>query len=312
MKASALYHSNSKHSEIRQLDIEPSDDLVVLESQFSMISTGTELKVAEGKIGSDFNKTMAVPYMDGQFNLPIKYGYSMVAKVSTSKKMVHLLHPHQNICLVNQSDLFEIPNDVSPLRATLASNMETVVNAIWDSEISQNSTALICGFGNIGALLAETLRLYFKATVIVAEQNIWRLAKAKELGFLTEITQPADVAFNTSGAEMGLQYCIDKVGKEGKIIELSWYGNKKVSLELGKSFHYHRKQLISSQVSTIPKNKQVDWDFKKRKQYVFDLLKNEAYDQYISGIIPFKDSPQFFNQLRNNPTPEGLIWCIEY
>jgi len=148
--------------------------------------------------------------------------------------------------------------------------------------------------------------------VVFLEKNEWRINQAKQLGFIVNEPIQPSLAFHTTGTEKGLQTCINQVKKEGKVIELSWYGNKKVNLQLGESFHYDRKQIISSQVSSIPLKKQSEWDFVKRKQYVFNLLNAPDYDEYISQVIPFEESASFFNDLRKTPNPEGLIWCIEY
>ncbi len=316
MRAKALFHINAHQSTIQEVKLPAADDRVIIQSLYSMISTGTELTVAKGEIANQFADRMAVPYMEGSFLLPIKYGYSMVGKVLSSgkyqNKIVHLLHPHQNECVVKLEDLMLVPNELPPLRAALTSNMETVVNAIWDSELSAGQTAVVCGFGNIGSLLAETLRIHFQVEVMVLEKNEWRINKARQLGFRVNESIQTSLAFHTTGTEKGLQTCIDLVEKEGKIIELSWYGNKQVNLQLGGSFHYDRKQIISSQVSSIPLKKQSEWNFAKRKQYVFELLSASAYDAYISQLIPFEESAQFFNHLRKNDNPEGLIWCIQY
>ena len=65
------------------------------------------------------------------------------------------MHPHQSICEVAETEIFVLPDDLSPAKATLISNMETVINAIWDSELGENEKVLIAGFGNIGGLLAD-------------------------------------------------------------------------------------------------------------------------------------------------------------
>ena len=61
---------------------------------------------------------------------------------------------------------------------------------------------------------------------------------------------------------------------EARIIELSFYANEEVKLHLGRSFHMNRLKIISSQVSEIPKHMQANWDYKKRKEKVFQLLQD--------------------------------------
>jgi len=292
MIAKALYHQDCNSSIVQSVQLKTDENALLIRALFSMISTGTEIKVAKGEISANFSKQMSVPYMEGDFDLPIKYGYALVGEVQTEGelqgKKVQLLHPHQDYCLVDFEDVSVIPNNISALRASLASNMETVVNAIWDSDITIGQSALIVGFGNVGGLLAETLRTYFNCKVYIAEKNDWRLQKANELDFEIHKEQSVEVAFHTSATSIGLQYAIEQVEKEGKVIELSWYGNRSITLQLGKSFHYNRKQIISSQVSCIPKHKQDEWTFAKRKQYVFELLKADVYDVYITKLIPFE------------------------
>lgn len=316
MHTKALFHLKADKSAIQNINLGKIENGLVIQSLYSMISTGTELKVAKGEIDNRFLQRMAVPYMEGDFSLPIKYGYSLVGKVISKghweNKLVQLLHPHQDRCVVKQSDVSMLPDNLPALRASLTSNMETVVNAIWDAEVQPGQTALICGFGNIGSLLALTLQLHFQVQVFVIEKNEWRINEAKKLGFIVNKAIQTSVAFNTTANENGLQTCINHVEKEGKVVELSWYGNKKVNLQLGESFHYDRKQIISSQVSSIPLKKQSEWNFLKRKQYVFELLNATDYDEYITQVIPFEDCASFFNDLRNKPNPENLIWCIEY
>jgi threonine dehydrogenase-like Zn-dependent dehydrogenase len=120
-----------------------------------------------------------------------------------------------------------------------------------------------------------------------------------------------DAAFHTSGSSTGLQKCINLVGKEGKVVELSWYGTKQVVLKLGGNFHSQRKQIISSQVGQLPSNRLSRWDFKRRKHLVMKLLENSVFDTHLTSFIPFDESPKFFDALRKGPV-EGLGHCIVY
>ena len=104
------------------------------------------------------------------------------------------------------------------------------------------------------------------------------------------------------------------VGMEGKVVELSWYGEKEVSLNLGGDFHLQRKQIISSQVSRVPYDKSARWDYKRRKEVVLKLLKNSIFDSILTNEINFEDAPAFFNSLRTRDgyVDKGLGWTIRY
>lgn len=320
-KTKALWHLTSGSSSLEETFVgNPDQDFCQVKTHYSLISPGTERLVASGIVPEPLYEQMKVPYMEGSLGLPVKYGYSLVGKVlegpeSLKNKMVHLLHPHQEMCLVAVSDLFEIPAGVPPFRATLASNLETVVNAIWDAGISLGDRVLITGFGIIGGLLAYLLQKIPGCKVEVADINQEKLEKARNMDinayFPDEITGGFDYAFNTSGSGTGLQLCIDSTGKEGHIIELSWYGNKSVHLHLGGTFHSYRKSIVSSQVATLPAGHQAMWNLYRRKELVFELLHDEKFDQFLSNSIAFGELPSLFEQIRQG-NYTAFTWLVKY
>ena len=313
----ALWHIDENHSVLKTA--KTTSEGLLIKAKYSMISTGTERLVATNRVPSNMHEIMAVPHMEGSFDFPVKYGYSVVGEVTTKGdffgKNVHVMHPHQSEFNVDEKNVFVLPDGLSPKKAALISNMETIINAIWDGEVSKGDSILIAGFGNIGSLLAMTLTNHFGVEVTVFEKNDWRRKKAEAIGFKTT-ERPKDnyykIAFDTTAASGGLQTCIEAVAEEGVVVNLSWYGNKKVELNLGGSFHYGRKKIISSQVSKIPFSKRKEWDYLKRKQWAAELLMKYPYEQLITHKIPFENSPDFFNKLRQNQQGNGLIWLIKY
>lgn len=305
----ALWHIDNESTKINEVAAQTG---IKVNTAFSFISQGTERLVAQGNVPSSLYQQMKVPYMKGEFSFPLTYGYSLCGHIVDSKhphfnKAVHLLHPHQDICFVQDEDLFIIPDDVPIQRATLASNMETALNAYWDAQVQKQDQILIVGFGIIGALTAAVFRSFGCENVFISEKNPDRKQKAIDWGFQLIENIPNDhfnCAIHTTASASGLQSCIDSVGFEGRVIELSWYGSKAVNLHLGTSFHYLRKQIISSQVSHIPGRLQREWDYQKRKSLVFELLVDSFYDRFIEKVIPFEDAPAFFDQLRKGGVDE--------
>lgn len=315
MKINALWHENANTSLIKseQINYQKSDDYLLLHSSYSMISSGTERSIAKQTISSDFFDKMKVPYMKGNFNLPIKYGYSLIGHYD--KKQYHVMHPHQDKIIVKKQDVFEIDNNIPPYRASLLSNMETILNAIWDAEITEEDTIGIIGFGNIGSLLAMTIRLRYSIDCHIIEKNTWRINKSKELGWSANDelgNQKYDIIFNTSASSIALQNALKSLKFEGKVIELSWYGNETINLNLGHHFHYNRLSIISSQVSTIPKKIAKEVDYFKRKKLAEQLLLNEEYDKLITDIVDFEYSPILFQNLRDKTKSNFLIQLIKY
>jgi len=322
MKTKALWHHKDLSSSIQEVTLsdQKEEGYVLVKSMFSMVSLGTERLVARGSVPSSLVAQMKVPYQQGDLSLPVSYGYSLVGKVISpdhqlTGQKVHLLHPHQDYCWVKATDLYVIPEEVPAQRAILASNLETAVNAIWDSGLSIGDRVLVAGLGNVGALLILSLSQIPGVQILFLEINKKRKQWAENHGFtLFDPKKPApfDVAFHTTGNAQALQQCIDAVGYEGKIIEMSWYGEKDVSLSLGRSFHHQRKQLISSQVSHLPANRVGRWNFRRRKELVFDLLKNPVFDQILTSFYPFEQAPDLFDQIRKQPQDLPMVNVLAY
>jgi len=320
MKSTALWHLSATQSALQQASLPPIlPNQLIVQSLYSLISTGTEKLVAMGQVPTTMHQLMRVPSMGGNFNFPVKYGYSLVGKV-TSKgalqgQLVHLLHPHQDRLIIDAATISLVPKEIPAKRAALASNMETALNAIWDSGVNVGDKVVVCGFGMIGGLVARLLSLMPAVEVVILEKNAYRIGQAEKMGFLVNPPnlENFDYSFHTSGSSAGLQACIEAVGMEGKIIELSWYGTKAVQLQLGADFHYHRKQIISSQVGHVPFAKNARWDYQRRKAVVWKLLKNPIFDAHITHEVAFSDSPAFFGKLRQESLlKEGLGWVIRY
>ena len=319
METRELWHISKNKSTIKEarLSLSDEDDLLI-RSHYSLISPGTEKIVSRGLVPENLYEEMKVPYMKGEFHFPVSYGYSLVGEIQEGSsdlpgQYIHCLYPHHSYGLIRKDDAFPIPEGMPLKRATLASNMETVVNAIWDSHVSIGDNVLVAGFGNIGALLSLTLKTFPGVSVSVLETDPVKQDIADQLGLLCygspeEINTRFDMAFNCTSNEQGLQTCIDKTGLEGKIIELSWYGTGQVKIGLGGTFHSERKRIIASQVSRIPDEKASRWNNKRRKELVFELLKNPEYDELITREVNFEDTPQFFDALREgNNNNIGIV-----
>lgn len=308
----ALWHLDQNRSSLQEdnLGIAGEEDLVI-SAAYSMISTGTERLVARGELNDAFMEHMKVPFMKGSFSLPIQYGYSMVG-LAPGGDAFHFLHPHQDQVHIPAAHLYPLPKSLPLKRAALLSNMETVINAFWDAGIQEGERVGILGFGNIGSLLAYSLLSYWNIHPVVFETDSWRALQAQELGFQVNATGQFDVLFHTTASGAGLQFGLKRLHFEGRLIELSWYGNKEVTLHLGDVFHYNRLTILSSQVSSIPLKMRNKETFLTRKELAAKILADDGFDRLIEKPIPFEESPFFFERLRKGQQGNGIIWLIEY
>jgi threonine dehydrogenase-like Zn-dependent dehydrogenase len=213
------------------------------------------------------------------------------------------MHPHQDQIQVPPEHILPLPSGLPLPRATLIPNLETALNGWWDAETSGEESIIIVGGGIIGALLGFVAWSHRGEPVPLYEVDPTRRATLEELPWLRPVAPDAiaaeryEVAFHCSGSGEGLQWAIDHLGFEGRVVELSWYGMRPVSLQLGTSFHYDRKRIISSQVSTVSRTRRGPDDLRRRTDQVLDLLSNSALDRILGPFIPFTDLPEAMGRL---------------
>lgn len=315
----ALWIAEAGRAELREEALTPLEDgWCRVDAIYSAVSPGTERLVANGRVPEEIADVMRCPYMDGSFAFPLKYGYSMVGRVSEGPedvrgRLVHVLHPHQSRFDVRVGDVRFVPDAISPDRATLASNLETAVTALWDSRIVAGERALVIGFGIVGSLVARLLSRVPGVEVDVLDRDASKRHLATRLGFaaIDEPRADYDVAFGASGSPDEVQTAIDAVGVEGRIVELSWLGMRESRVLLGGSFHSGRKQLVASQVSNIPPYLRGRWDHARRTRLVFSLLRDPVFDRHITRTIAFDEMPRFIEELCGGES-DGLSVTVRY
>ena len=81
-------------------------------------------------------------------------------------------------------------------------------------------------------------------------------ALATHLGipFCTPGQAPSDqdCVIHASGQPDGLKLAMSLLGNEGRLIEMSWFGEDDVTLPFGGAFHSQRLTLRASQVGQLP------------------------------------------------------------
>jgi len=85
------------------------------------------------------------------------------------------------------------------------------------------------------------------------------------------------------------------------VVEASWYGSKRTSLELGASFHRRRLRLVSSQVSSVAAVLGPRWDKRRRLELALELLPALDPSRYITQRFPLQRAQEAFELLDRHP-----------
>ncbi|MGO2264587.1 zinc-dependent alcohol dehydrogenase [Halomonas sp.] len=273
---------------------------------FSGVSRGTESLVFNARVPESEVERMQAPFQAGSFPAPVKYGYCSVGVVEQGpahllNKTVFCLYPHQDRYVVPASAVLPIPDNIPVPRAVLAANMETAINGVWDAEPMLGERVSVIGAGVVGALVAYLCSQIPGVSVTLIDINPKRQALAERLGlvFCTPEQAPndQDCVIHASGHPEGLRQALNQVGNEGRIIEMSWFGEGEVSIPLGGAFHSQRLSLRASQVGQLPAKLRPRWDFQRRLMLALSLLNDSRLDALISGESDFDAFPQLAPKL---------------
>ena len=287
---------------------------------FSGISRGTERLVFSGAVGQSEWERMRAPMQDGALPFPVKYGYCATGVVEEGPadlvgRAVFCLHPHQDLFNAPIEALAPIPEGVPVRRAVLAANMETALNAVWDSGAGPGDRIVVVGAGVVGLLVAMLAARLPGATVTAVDVDESRrpIAEALGAGFARpeHATADADVVFHASATGAGLNTAIACAGLEATVVEMSWYGDKAIEAELGGAFHSRRLKLVSSQVGLISPGRRPRWDNRRRRDAALRLLAEPGLDALVAEEIAFDDAPQQMPRILA-PGAHGLAPVIRY
>ena len=147
--------------------------------------------------------------------------------------------------------------------------------------------------------------MWIKAGVPVVEALGGRFARPEQA------PQDADIVFHASATAAGLNTAIKCAGLEGTIVEMSWYGDKPVAVDLGGAFHSRRLKLVSSQVGQVATSRRPRWDYRRRVEAAVRLLAVPALDALVAEEIAFEDAPRELPRILGSGA-SGLAPVIRY
>jgi threonine dehydrogenase-like Zn-dependent dehydrogenase len=318
--ARAFWLSSPGHGEIRDVALpEPGDGEVLVRALWSGVSRGTETLVFRGQVPRSQWDVMRAPFQDGDFPGPVKYGYLNVGVVEEGPaglrgRAVFCLYPHQTRYVVPASAVTPVPDGVPAERAVLAGTVETAVNALWDAAPLVGDRIAVVGGGMIGCSVAALLARFpgVRVQLVDADPARARIAAALGVGFAApqDARDGCDLVVHASATEQGLARSLELLRAEGTVIDLSWYGDRRIALPLGEGFHSRRLTIRSSQVGTVSPAR-ANRGYADRLALALELLADPALDNLVTGESRFEDLPAVMPGLASGDIP-ALCHRIRY
>ncbi|MEV6597714.1 3-hydroxyacyl-CoA dehydrogenase NAD-binding domain-containing protein [Actinoplanes sp. NPDC051346] len=319
--ASAFWLVTPGKGEIRTVRLpDPGPGEVLVRTLHSGVSRGTETLVFRGGVPESQHAAMRAPFQEGDFPAPVKYGYLNVGVVEQGPakllgRTVFCLYPHQTRYVVPAESVTVVPDSVPSARAVLAGTVETALNALWDAAPLVGDRIAVVGAGMVGAGVAAILSRFPGARVQLVDANPDRAAVARAMGvdfaLPADATGDCDLVVHASATAAGLTRSLELLADEGTVIELSWYGDQRVSVPLGEFFHSRRLTIRSSQVGGIAPARRGRRTYADRLAVALDLLADPVFDTLLTGESDFAELPEVMPRLTNGELP-ALCHLITY
>ncbi|WP_026819967.1 zinc-dependent alcohol dehydrogenase [Arthrobacter castelli] len=284
------------------------------------ISRGTEMLVYQDHVPESVHELMRCPFQEGELPAPVKYGYLAVGVVEQGPdellgRAVFCLHPHQDRFVAPVDALIPVEDGVPARRAVLTGMVETAVNAMWEAGPRMGDRVAVIGAGMVGLLVAALLKRFplGRLELIDIDPGKAATAAAMGLGFAApaEAAGDCDIVIHCSASQDGLATGLDLLGDDGELVEMSWYGDRRVQVPLGGAFHARRLSIRASQVGTVAAARRARRTNRDRLVLAMELLQDPVFDVLLTGSSSFEQLPDVMSRLATGELA-SLCHVIDY
>lgn len=308
---------------VQEPKMSPNEHEVILHSEYSAVSPGTELLLYRGELPAQDVPSETDTMNTTCANYPIRFGYQVVGTVEHigdkvpehfKGNRVAAFAPHQRYHAVRASCIKPIPEDIPSRDAVLFANVETAVNIVMDARPMIGERVLVIGQGVVGLLTATLLETFPLSSLITLDENSERVSFARRMGLrafspsayeesreqdagVHDVPNTPDIIIELSGNPKALQTALTLAGYQTRIVIGSWYGTKEASIALGGSFHRNRVSIVSSQVSSINPAYAGRWNKTRRFESVWQVVRLIRPSRFITHEAPLADAPTLYKKL---------------
>ncbi|MEM7032093.1 MAG: zinc-binding alcohol dehydrogenase, partial [Chloroflexota bacterium] len=296
----------------------PASGQLLIKSQSTLISTGTELTIFSG----DFPKESIWARL-AQF--PCPSGYSSVGEVidvgpdlsqDWLGKRVTSKGNHAGYVTVEAQTVVPIPDGVPTAQATFSTLAGTVMNAVRRAGVGWGDVVVIYGAGILGQLAARFCRLAGAHRVVSIDLVDSRLARLPDdRAFIpvnptqTDVTTTvdavtkgrlADIVFEGTGNPKLIPDELKVLRRHGRFILMS-SPRGKTEFDFHDLCNSPSFTIIGTHGSSNPPYETPDtpWTRSRNNEFFFDLILDGALDlaPMISHKEPYTEAPRLFDML---------------
>ena len=331
----AVFFDGPQQSSVQDCEVEwPVPGHALVQSQFSLISTGTELSLYGGEFppNSVWARMARYPFTPGYANVGLVQEVGAGVDSSWVGSRVANRGSHRALNVLDVDGLKRIPDPIASEEAAFFSLAQTVMNGVRRAQVGWGDAVAVFGLGILGQLAVRFCRLCGARPVfgidlaprrlelLPADPGIQPLdASAGAEAVHQAIAEKTcdrmvDCAFEVTGSPQTIPNAIRTVRRQGRFILLSSPRGKT-------EFDFH--DLCNSPSYTIigthggshppvetPNN---PWTRDRHTEFFFDLLVDGELDfsKMVTRQVSYREAPATYQMLWEARTQEmgvGFVW----
>jgi threonine dehydrogenase-like Zn-dependent dehydrogenase len=284
----------------------PGPDEVLIETECTLISTGTEVSVLHRR--HDPASAWA-----GMQEFPFHPGYNHVGTVVAGPAewvgvRVASHAPHASLVRWPAAELRRIPAGVGSGPAALAALAEVALNAVRRSPAGIGSRCAVLGLGLVGQLTARLLAVAGASVVWCSDPDPRRTALVPDrVPFRLGLPDSADVTFEASGHPAAMVEA-GRVTRVGGTIAVVSSPSGPVDFDFHDACNRKSLTIVGSHYFSHPPAGQ-RWDARDNGECFLELVDRDpaSYAPLISEELPIRDAPARYRTLLSDPPVAGVL-----
>jgi alcohol dehydrogenase len=317
MISRALYFVAPRSVEVRREEVKaPGDGEVLVATEASAISAGTELLLYRGQLDPETVVDERLPSLQGRFHYPVRYGYAAAGRVAgvggnvpgdCHGRRVFAFEPHCSHFVARPEDLRFLPGAMTAELGSLLPTVETAASLVLDGRPLLGERVLVMGQGVVGLVTVALLARFPLARLVTVDRWEARRRLSIRLG-AGEAVAPEDLderdfdlVFEISGSPEALNLAIAAAGFEARVVVGSWYGEKRAPIDLGTHFHRRRLRIVSSQVSHLGPHLLSRWTKARRLDVALSALSELELESLVTHRFPVERAAEAYRLLDESP-----------
>ncbi len=327
--SSAVYFTGPRQCIVQNLDLEwPQPGHVLVQSQLSLISTGTELTLYAGEFPAEsvWARMARYPIAAGYANIGLVQDVGPDVDAGWKGVRVATRGRHATLNVLPATGIARVPAGLASEEAVFFTLAQTVMNGIRRSRVGWGESVAVSGMGILGQLAVRFCRLSGARPVFAIDLSDRRLRRLPQgdpgiqplnASKGMEVVQQAiadktrgrmvDCGFEVTGLPQTIPAAMALVRKQGRFVLLS-SPRGKIDFDFHDLCNSPSYTIIGTHGGSHPPVATPDnpWTRERHTEFFFDLLADKELEtaSLLTRKADFREAPEIYRYLWEDRTRE--------